>query len=321
MRICFDSRPAADPRGIGRYARCLLDGLRAVAERNGGEVVEGRQPRRGDDLFHSPWMNGALLHPRVPMVVTVHDLVSQKHAGQTLRAGLRGGMRKLAIERAARLICPTRAVADDLAALMRVDRERVEVIAEAPAGAFRPRPADEVATARAAHGVPEDYLLWVGDLRHPDPHRRIPALVDAPRDLPLVLVGAAGRWARELGGAIVTGEVADDDLAALYSGAHALVLPSSEEGFGLPAVEALACGTPVVAADGPALREVLEGRVTFVDPGDVAGMVAAAEGAQRPAPAPPPWTWADAAAATWQVYERALASGDRRARGRDRGAS
>ena len=74
-------RPAADPRGIGRYARCLLDGLRAVAERNGGEVVEGRQPRRGDDVFHAPWMDGALLRPRVPMVVTVHDLVPLKHAG------------------------------------------------------------------------------------------------------------------------------------------------------------------------------------------------------------------------------------------------
>ena len=253
-------------------------------------------------------MNGALLHPRVPMVVTVHDLVSQKHAGSSLRAGLRGGMRKLAIERAARLICPTRAVADDVAALMRVARERIEVIAEAPAEAFRPRPADEVAAARERHGVPEDYLLWVGDLRHPDPHRRIPALVHAPRELPLVLVGAAGRWARELdGGVIVTGEVGDDELAALYTGAHALVLPSAEEGFGLPAIEALACGTPVVAADGPALREVLDGRATFVDPGDVDGLVAAAHAATRPAPAPPSWTWADAATATWGVYERALA--------------
>jgi glycosyltransferase involved in cell wall biosynthesis len=307
MRVCFDSRPAADPRGIGRYARCLLEGLREVADRKGGEVVEGRQPRRGDDVFHAPWMDGALLHPRVPMVVTVHDLVSQKHAGLTLRAGLRGGMRKLAIERAARLICPTRAVADDAAALMRVDRARIEVIAEAPADAFRPRPVAEVAAARAEHGVPEDYLLWVGDLRHPDPHRRIPALVDAPRELPLVLVGAAGRWAHELEGAIVTGEVDDDELAALYTGAHALVLPSAEEGFGLPAVEALACGTPVVAADGPALREVLDGLATFVDPADVAGLVAAAHAAQRPAPAPPAWTWADAAAATWRVYEAALA--------------
>jgi glycosyltransferase involved in cell wall biosynthesis len=307
MRVCFDSRPAADPRGIGRYARCLLEGLRTVAERNGGEVVEGRQPRRGDDLFHAPWINGALLRPRVPMVVTIHDLVSQKHAGASLREGLRGGMRSLAIQRAARVICSTHAVADDVAALMRVERERIDVIAEAPADAFRPRPATEVAAAREHHGVPEDYLLWVGDLRHPDPHRRIPALMDAPRELPLVLVGAAGPWAHELAGAIVTGEVGDDELAALYTGAHALVMPSSEEGFGLPAVEALACGTPVVAADGPSLREVLEGRATFVDAGDVAGMVAAALEASRPAPAPPTWTWADAAAATWAVYERALA--------------
>ena len=81
MLVRFDSRPAADPRGIGRYTRCLLEGLQGVAAERDGEVVEGRQPRRGDDLFHAPWMAGALLHPRVPMVVTVHDLVSQKHAG------------------------------------------------------------------------------------------------------------------------------------------------------------------------------------------------------------------------------------------------
>ena len=306
MRVCFDSRPAVDARGIGRYARCLLEGLRAVAAHRGGQVVEGRQPRRGDDVFHAPWMAGALLHPRVPMVVTVHDLVSQKHVGLSLRAGLRGGMRRLALECAARVICPTCAVADDTERLMRVPRERIDVIAEAPAGAFRARPAAEIAAAREAHGVPEDYLLWVGHLRHPDPHRRIPALVDAPRDLPLVLVGAAGQWVRELAGVIVTGEVADDELAALYTGAHALVLPSPEEGFGLPGVEALACGTPVVAAEGPALREVLDGRATFVEAGDVAGLVAAAQAARRPAPGPPEWTWDEAAAATWAVYERAL---------------
>ena len=68
MRVCFDSRPAADRRGIGRYARCLLDGLRHEAGRRGGEVVEGHPPRSLGDLFHSPWMAGALLRPRVPTV-------------------------------------------------------------------------------------------------------------------------------------------------------------------------------------------------------------------------------------------------------------
>jgi glycosyltransferase involved in cell wall biosynthesis len=308
MRVCFDSRPAADRRGIGRYARCLLESLQEEAHGRGGEVVEGRQPRRHDDLFHSPWMAGALLRPRVPMVVTVHDLVHQKRRGEYLRAGLRGGMRHLALARATRLIVPTHAVAADAAEHLRIEAHRIDVIAEAPARAFTPRSAAEVAAARAHHEIPEDYLLWVGHLRHPDPHRRVNALVEAPRELPLVLVGAAGRWAHELPGVILTGEVADDELAALYTGAHALVLPSEEEGFGLPAVEALACGTPVVAADGPALREVLGSRAAFVEAGNVDGLVAAAHTAQRPAPAPPAWTWRQAAAATWDVYEKALST-------------
>jgi glycosyltransferase involved in cell wall biosynthesis len=308
MRVCFDSRPAADRRGIGRYARCLLESLQEEAHGRGGEVVEGRQPRRHDDLFHAPWMAGALLRPRVPMVVTVHDLVHQKRRGEYLRAGLRGGMRHLALARATRLIVPTHAVAADAAKHLRIDGDRIDVIAEAPARAFTPRSAGEVEAARAHHGIPEDYLLWVGHLGHPDPHRRVSALVEAPRELPLVLVGAAGQWAHELPDVILTGEVADDELAALYTGAHALVLPSEEEGFGLPAVEALACGTPVVAADGPALHEVLDGRATFVEAGDVDGLVAAAHSASRPAPAPPAWTWRQAAAATWDVYEKALST-------------
>jgi len=251
-------------------------------------------------------MAGALLRPRVPMVVTVHDLVQEKRPGEHLRAGLRGGMRHLALARAARLIVPTRAVGEDAAGILGFDRDRIDVIPEAPADAFCPRPAEEVAAVRRRHGVPEDYLLWVGHLRHPDPHRRVHALVAQPRELPLVLVGATAQWAHELPDVILTGEVDDDELAALYTGAHALVLPSEDEGFGLPAVEALACGTPVVASDGPALREVLEGRATFVEPGDVAGLVAAAHTAHRPAPAPPTWTWDEAAAATWDCYERAL---------------
>src|SRR6185312_3696409 len=106
-------------------------------------------------------------------------------------------------------------------------------------------------------------------------------------------------------GVILTGLLADEDLAAVYTGAHALVLPSEGEGFGLPAVEALACGTPVVAFGSPALREVLGDRATFVEPGDFEGLLAAAHAAARPAPDPSPWSWQDAAAASWGVYATA----------------
>jgi glycosyltransferase involved in cell wall biosynthesis len=307
-RVAFDSRPASDPRGIGRYTRSLLAALHQEAAARGGELVETGRPR-GVDVFHSPWIDGALLRPRGPMVVTLHDLVPLKRPGEYLRSGLRFRMRYLAVERASRLIVPTTAVAEDAAALLKVEPGRVHVVPEAADAAFSPRSAEEIDRVRRRYKLPEDYLLWVGGLRHPDPRKRVAAMADAPRALPLVLVGDPGQWAKEIPGVILTGAVTDDELAALYSGARSLVFPSDDEGFGLPTVEALACGTPVVACDVPALREVLGDRATFVDCDDLGVLLEAGEAAQRPAPAPPDWTWEDAARATWDVYERALESG------------
>lgn len=300
MNIAFDSRPRSDPRGIGRYVRSLLPELRALRR---GEVEDANRPRpRRHDVFHAPWIDGALLRPTVPTVVTLHDLVPLKRHGEYLRTGIRFRLRYLAVQRATRVIVPTAAVAADAEALLGIGGERIAVIPEAAATALSARPEAEVAAVRRRYELPERYLLWVGGLEHPDPRKRVAALAGAPRQLPLVLVGRTARWARELPGVHLTGEISDDELAAVYTGAHALVFPSEDEGFGLPPVEALACGTPVAACDVPVLREVLGDRVALVDPGDLAGLVAAAEAARRPAPAPPPWTWADAARATWDVY-------------------
>jgi alpha-1,3-rhamnosyl/mannosyltransferase len=312
VRVGFDSRPGRDIRGIGRYTRSLLSALREEAASRGGEVVEQAHPRRVD-LFHSPWIDGAPLRPRCPAVVTLHDVVPLKRAGEYLRSGLRFRMRYLAVERSTRLIVPSHAVAADAAELLNVTSDRIDVVPEAADPVFAPRSEKEVAAVRRRHKLPEDYLLWVGGLRHPDPRKRVAALAHAPRTLPLVLVGDPAQWARELDGVILTGNVNDDDLAAIYTGAHALVFPSDDEGFGLPTVEALACGTPVVACAVPALREVLGDRATFVDCDDLAGLLAAAEAAQRPAPPPLAWTWQDAARETWDTYERAVAAHQRRA--------
>jgi glycosyltransferase involved in cell wall biosynthesis len=92
------------------------------------------------------------------------------------------------------------------------------------------------------------------------------------------------------------------------------VFPSDEEGFGLPPVEALACGTPVAAFDVPAVREVLDGRIALRAVGDLKGLIVAAESAARPAPPPLAYTWEDAARATWGVYrDAARAASGRRA--------
>ena len=311
MKVAFDGRPVSDPNGVGRYTRCLLRALGETAA-TGDEVIETHRPaatlRSGaPDVVHSPWIAGAMLRPPCPLVVTIHDLASLKRPSEHLRTGPRLRLRHLAVQRAACVIAPTEAVAQDAVTHLRIERERMHVIPEAADAVMYRRTPREVADVRLRFALPERYLLWVGGLQHPHPARQLAKLAATPRELPLVLVGPTRPWAHELPDVTLTGQVADDDLAALYSGAHAVVLPSDHEGFGLPAVEALACGTPVVACEVPALREVLGERATFVAPGDMRALIDAAEGATRPAPPPPPWSWEDAGRATWLLYARAIA--------------
>ncbi|MDE3069720.1 MAG: glycosyltransferase family 4 protein [Acidobacteriota bacterium] len=305
MRVAFDSRPASDPYGVGRYSRCLL---RALLDTRGedAEIVESHRPRRAD-VYHAPWVHGAMLRSPCPMVVTVHDVMALKHRSEYLRTGMRLQLRYLAVQRAARVIVPTAAVADDAGEYLGIARDRMAVIPEAPAPAMYPRSDAEVQAARRVFKLPERYLLWVGDLRHPDPRRQIAKLAATPRELPLVLVGPTRPWVQELPDVTVTGQVSDDHLAAIYSGAHALVMPSDDEGFGLPTVEALACHTPVVACDVPAMREVLGERATFVERGDLEALLLAGAEARHPAPSPPSWSWVDAARETWRAYADAIA--------------
>jgi glycosyltransferase involved in cell wall biosynthesis len=314
VRLAFDSRPAKDWRGVGRYARCLLAALR---ELDRGEITETHAPSpRRSDVYHAPWIEGALLRSPVPMVVTLHDLVPLKRRGEYLRSGVRFKLRYLAVQRAVHVIVPTHTVAADAINVLEIPAERITVVGEAVAPALHQRSDDEVRAVREQYSLPDEYLLWVGGLRTPDPRKRVAALARAKRTMPLVLVGQTGRWARELPDVTLTGAVEDDQLAAIYTGAHALVFPSDDEGFGLPPIEALACGTPVAACDVPALREVLNGRAALTPVDDLDALMASAESLRRPAPAPPPWTWADAAAATWEVYEHAFS-----APGRWRGAT
>jgi glycosyltransferase involved in cell wall biosynthesis len=338
MRVAVDARVLDDralaERGIGRYAACLLDALRregrdvAVlrdlprppAPARLGEAFEhlllGRDVRRADaDVLHSPAIDRASLRPGAPLVVTVHDLAPLKRPERYLRSGLKHRLRYAAVRRAARAIAPSASVAADLERLLGLEPRRIAVVPEAAAPSFRP--VDDPRARLAGLDLPERFLLWVGGLDPPDPRKGVEELAravargDGP---PLVLAGRVDDRARRLaapGRVLLAGRLSDDELAALYTAAAVLVFPSEDEGFGLPPVEALACGTPVAAYAAGALPETLTRArgAELVEPGDLPGLLEAAERIAGSRAEPLPRTWDDVAAETWAVYEEAAGYG------------
>ena len=313
MKVALDLRVLDDAataeRGIGRYASELAAALAEV----GIEVADLRRvPRRkaGADVLHSPSIDRASIRPGLPYVVTVHDLAPIKYRDRYLRTGLKHRLRYAAVKRASRVIVPSQAVADDAKSLLGLSG--VDVVAEAPAAAFRPVPAPRGLLTRLR--LPDRFLLWVGGLDPPDPRKGLAPLIrraETGACPPLVLAGrhdaASGRLA-VTGRVVLTGRVDDEELAALYSAADALVLPSEDEGFGLTPHEALACGTPVAAYAIPALSETLGDNpgVRLVPPGDLDALLAAAEELAGMDAQPSGRTWADVARETAAVYERAV---------------
>lgn len=337
MRVALDTRVLGDPataeRGVGRYTACLLEALRATRGENSIEPLRVRRRprvperaaralehvllerdvgRAGADLVHAPSIDTAGLRPGAPLVVTLHDLLPLKHPDRYLELGLNHALSYAAVFAAARVIVPSRAVAEDAARMLRLPARRVEVVPEAPAPVFVPVGDPRGRLERLE--LPERFLLWVGGLDPLDPRKGVAELAAAVRageGPPLVLAGRADAAARELASAervLLAGRVSDEELAALYSAADALVFPSADEGFGLPPLEALACGTPVAAYAAGALPEALAGATgaELVEPGDVPGLLAAAERLTGVKAAAPPRTWEDVARDTWGTYEAAL---------------
>jgi glycosyltransferase involved in cell wall biosynthesis len=234
------------------------------------------------DVIHATY--AAIPPHSAPLVVTVHDLAFLHDRSHFTRHGIRFFERSLELTRrdADLVVVPSRATADDCLA-HGIDGDRLRVV---PWG-IDVVPADDtaVAAARAEFGLDRPYVLWTGTI---EPRKNLPALLKAFArvrvDVDLVLVGPRG-WNEDLDALLapvrsrvhVVGFVPPDALAPLYAGASVFCYPSLREGFGLPVLEAMAQGTPVVTAAGTSTVEVVGDAGVVVEPTDVAAIAEAIE--------------------------------------------
>ena len=243
----------------------------------------------GATLFHAT--EHLLLPLRgVPTVLTVHDLIFRRYPAhhKRLNRWYLNATMPLYCRRAGHIIAVSEQSKRDLIAAYGISPAKITVIYEAADTRFRPQPPETVAAIRERYGLPDRYMLFVGTI---EPRKNLGRVLAAFEQLhaegltdALVIVGKRG-WLYDnffarlesspaKSAVIFPGFVPDADLPAVYAGAQALAFPSEFEGFGLPVLEAMACGTPVVCSNTSSLPEVAGEAAVLVDPLDLEALTA-----------------------------------------------
>jgi alpha-1,3-rhamnosyl/mannosyltransferase len=236
--------------------------------------------RLGADLYHSPYYLMPY-RPRAATVLTVYDVIPLRHPEHsTQRARLLFRLStRLALRAARRVIAITENARQDFVGEFAVPPDKITAIPLGVDPSFRPAGAVAVREVRAKYQLPERFALYLGSNK---PHKNLVGLVRAWTTLPdppaaLVVAGAwddrypdARQIAASCGDKTISwiGRIAEVDLPALYSAARVFIFPSLFEGFGLPVVEAMACGAPVICSNVTALPEVAGDAAQLFDPTD-----------------------------------------------------
>jgi glycosyltransferase involved in cell wall biosynthesis len=326
MRVAIDVSPLVQTRaGTARYLESLMRELRnrddvALTTRAFGwsdrastlardavwyPFLLGREDTA--DVLHCPTYRGPT-RSRVPLVITVHDLAIFRHPEAFNRWTRAYSPRVVprVLAAAERVIAVSEFTRQELIEVLRVPDEKIRVVPNAVSNEF-------TNIGEAEEG---DYVLAVGTL---EPRKNLARLVEAVQRTKreLRVVGARGWGGVEVGGNGVRwlGEVSDKELARLYRGAVCVAYPSLYEGFGIPVLEAMACGVPVVTTRGTAMEEVADGAAVLVDARDAAEIAAGIERAAterdelvaRGLERASQFRWDVVAAATVQVYREAAA--------------
>lgn len=285
VRVVATSRPPAEAAAEGSYRR-IADVWRFARAAETESL----------DAFLFPSLHTWFPVRGAPVLVGVHDTIPDDLPELAFPSRRDRALwqlkQRLAIRGADKLFAVSEASRSAVATRFGVPRDSIAVVPEAPDPVFSPRTPEQVSEATEAIGAPARYILFAGGI---SPHKNVTGLVrayatfagrvaDAPA---LVLAGSledevyatAAESVRghiaQLGlngHVLLPGFVPDEALARLYSGATLVVNPSLGEGFGLPAVEAAACGAPLVLSDLPAHRESLGDAALYVSPGDDAGL-------------------------------------------------
>ena len=298
--------------------------------------LPGHIKKLGIDLFHFPAFIAAL-RIDIPSVVTVHDLCFElfPEAFSALRARYYRFIIPRSVRRCDAVIADSESTRKDVLEHLRVDSSRVGVIhlGVDPARFYHVGREEERARLRERYDLPDDFILYVGAL---EPRKNLPRLLKAfshgvvSKGLPqhLVIAGRKGwkygeifREVRALGledRVIFPGYIEPARLATLYSIARALAYPSLYEGFGLPCLEAMSCGTPVVTSDRSSLPEIVGDSALIVDPTSVDSIAGAlhdicsdddrrrelsARGVERARH----FSWLTTAKKTVEIYDRIIA--------------